>query len=114
MVGSNLGHRVLEIFNIGERKKIESINWNMYGNADDAHIYACQFDHSGRFGDKILAGAGVRNEMRLFGKDLVYKPEWTVCSFRKGVYSLDWGKSTGGIMAFGGGDCKLMLSSYQE
>jgi len=58
-----------------------------------------------------VAGVSMRNEIQLFDRDIIYKPSYTLCNFKRGIYTLDWGNK-GNMIAFGGGDGKLQLINY--
>lgn len=63
-------------------------------------MYACQYSKLGE--DQIVCGMAVRNEIRIFDRNITYTPIWSVAGFERAVYSLDWGNK-GKKVAFGGG-----------
>ena len=77
--------------------------------AENAYVYACQFSKFGE--DQIIAGMAVRNEIRVWDRNLTYNPSWSICNFERAVYTLDWGNK-GKKLAFGGGSGNVYVFKY--
>lgn len=69
-------------------------------------MYACQYSKTGD--DQIIAGMAVRNEIRVFDRNLTYSPSWAISGFDRAIYTLDWGNK-GKRVAFGGGAGKVFI-----
>jgi WD40 repeat protein len=72
-------------------------------------VYAAQFSKTGE--DQIIAGMAVRNEIRIWDRNITYLPSWSVSKFDRAVYTLDWGNK-GKKVAFGGGSGKAFVFKY--
>lgn len=72
-------------------------------------MYACQFSKTGD--DQIIAGMAVRNEIRIFDRNITYTPSWAVSKFDRAIYTLDWGNK-GKKVAFGGGSGRAYVFKY--
>lgn len=53
----------------------------------------------------------VRNEIRVFDRNITYTPSWSVSGFERAVYTLDWGNK-GKKVAFGGGGGKAFVFKF--
>lgn len=97
LTGSHRNKDYLEIWDLGTRKRIESVSWEEDGEREGAYVYACQFGERGKY---ILAACSGINEVKLFDvakKKVVYRG----FGFEKGCYSVDWGHQS---LGFAGGD----------
>ena len=72
-------------------------------------MYACQYSKTGD--DQIIVGMAVRNEIRIFDKNITYVPSWSISGFERAIYTLDWGNK-GRKVAFGGGSGKVYVFKY--
>lgn len=76
---------------------------------ENAYIYACQYSKLGE--DQVITGMAVRNEIRIFDRNIMYVPTWSISGFDRAIYTLDWGNK-GKKIAFGGGAGKAYVFKF--
>ena len=102
LTGSHRGVDMLELWDMGTRKRIREIKWNEDDNAvGTAYVYASQF--SKVTSEYILAGCSGLNEVKVFDWEKDCKEICRVYGLEKGCYSVDFGNCSKKI-AFAGGD----------
>lgn len=100
LTGSHRNKDYLELWDLGTRKRIESISWDEEGYKEGAYVYACQFGRLDK-GKYILAACSGINEVKIIDCWKGGKTLFKAFGFDKGCYSVDWGKAK---FCFGGGD----------
>ena len=53
----------------------------------------------------------VRNEIRVWDRNITYNPSAAIGDFERAVFTLDWGNK-GRKIAFGGGSCKVFVFKF--
>jgi WD40 repeat protein len=112
VAGSYTSDDVIEVFDMAQRERIASINWDKGGIRDDykslTMIYGCQFSKSSR-GSMILAGGAGKNEVKLFSSSEPYKLISTIRDIGKSILSVDWAnKSDRFVFGCSDGTVRLM------
>lgn len=109
LIGSHRAKNSLELWDFSSRKKICDVEIEPGQSVENAYVYACQYSKTGE--DQIIAGMAVRNEIRIFDRNITYAPSWSVGGFARAVYTLDWGNK-GKKLAFGGGGGKAYVFKF--
>lgn len=114
LTGSHRNKDYLELWDLGSRKKRESLSWEDDNYREGAYIYASQFIR-GIEGKKVLAACSGLNEVKILeaeGKDRV-RSLFKAFGFEKGCYTVDCG-GNGRYFGFAGGDGSVYIYGLEE
>ena len=100
LTGSHKNKEQIQTWDLGTRKIIQNINWDLGVQNQGVYVYSAQF--AKRSGNYIFTGSSGVNEARAFTNSNPSQPISSIKGMQKGCYTLDSGNQSN-ILAFGGG-----------
>lgn len=100
----------LDLYDLRNRQKIVGLDFAGPRGGATNHTSACRFGTDPKGNELIIAGSCVGNQLAIFRKDILYKPELYLLGVNKGVFATGF-SNAGGSALFGSGDGDLNISS---
>ena len=111
LTGSHRNIDYLEIWDLGTRKKRESISWEEDSYREGAYVYAAQFDKNQERKCVLAACSGI-NEVKMLDRERGNKELFKAFGFEKGCYTVDYGNDK--VFGFAGGDGSVYIYNIER
>jgi COMPASS component SWD3 len=92
LAGSYRDKNPLELYDLRTFKKLCDIEMKNALGETINYISSCQFGKNKNNSDYIIAGSCITNQVGIFKKDLIYKPDIIISKIKSSVYSVGFGK----------------------